>query len=543
MKKKIAALILAVSLLLSGCGLVDFGQAVVGLLRGERPRSQTCFADMEYARPDMERLAGVLDESCKTARSSEDLDTVLEAVYNYYDEYDWFYTNSNLANIHYSADLRDSYWAAENAYCSGNSAEVEAGLQTLYEALADSPCREELESEEYFGPDYFDQYDEETIWDEGFVALLEEEAEMVNRYYELNAQAADVELYTPEFYDAYGYAMEELFLELIALRREIAAYTGYDSYPQFAYDFYYYRDYNPLQAAAYLEKVGRELSPLYRAVIQNWNYYAGESGRHSNQEETLRYVRTAAQAMGGVVEDAFETMEAGGLYDLRVDENKYASSFEVFLTGYGVPYIFTCPSEQVYDWVTFSHEFGHFANDYATYGSTGGIDVAEVFSQGMTYLSLCYGENGEALREVALADCLCTYVEQAAYAAFEQQVYGLSGEELTVENVRKLYEEVSAGFGVADSLYFDSRDYIFVNHFYTNPQYVISYVVSNDAALQLYQLEREEPGAGLAIYQEALTSQQPYFLAFLREAGLTTPFAARRLSAVRETLQTELRIG
>lgn len=542
MKKKIVALALAVSLLLSGCGLVDFGQAVAGLLRGEMPRSQVHFSDMEYTRPDMERIAGVLDESCETARSSGDLDTVLEAIYAYYEEYDWFYTNSNLADIHYSADLRDSYWAEEYAYCSGNSAEVEAGLQTLYEALADSPCREELEGEEYFGADFFDQYDGETMWDEGFVALLEEEAELVSRYYDLNAQAADVEPYSPEFYDTYGYAMEELFLELIALRQEIADYTGYGDYPQFAYDFYYYRDYNPLQAAVYLERVGKELSPLYQAVIQNWGYYVERSGQRSGQEETLQYVRSAAQAMGGVVEDAFETMEAGGLYDLRVDENKYASSFEVFLTGYGVPYIFTCPSEQVYDWITFSHEFGHFANDYATYGSTGGVDVSEVFSQGMTYLSLCYGEYGEALREVALADCLCTYVEQAAYADFEQQVYGLSGEELTVENVRKLYEEVSAGFGIADSFYFDSRDYIFVNHFYTNPQYVISYVVSNDAALQLYQLEREEPGAGLTIYQEALTSRQPYFLAFLREVGLTTPFAARRLSAVRETLQTELRI-
>jgi hypothetical protein len=71
--------------------------------------------------------------------------------------------------------------------------------------------------------------------------------------------------------------------------------------------------------------------------------------------------------------------------------------------------------------------------------------------------------------------------------------------------------------------------------------YVISYVVSNDAALQMYQLEQANAGAGLTCLVENMTSRQPYFLAFMQEAGLKSPFAAGRILEVKETLQNVLK--
>ena len=40
-----------------------------------------------------------------------------------------------------------------------------------------------------------------------------------------------------------------------------------------------------------------------------------------------------------------------------------------------------------------------------------------------------------------------------------------------------------------------ARSWIDVQHFFSAPYYVISYCVSNDAALQIYQLEQETPSA------------------------------------------------
>ena len=190
----------------------------------------------------------------------------------------------------------------------------------------------------------------------------------------------------------------------------------------------------------------------------------------------------------------------------------------------------------ILDRLTFTHEFGHFCNDYASYGSVAGIDVAEVFSQGMEYLSLCYGEDSKAMKKLKMLDGLCVYVEQAAYASFEQQVYALEAEELTAENIRRLYEQVGTDFGF-DVWVWDSRSFVNITHFYTNPMYVISYVVSNDAALQLYEKEQEETGSGLKTFEENLTTQETYFLAFTESAGLKSPFVEGRIEEVRQLLE------
>ena len=49
-------------------------------------------------------------------------------------------------------------------------------------------------------------------------------------------------------------------------------------------------------------------------------------------------------------------------------------------------------------------------------------------------------------------------------------------------------------------------------------------MVSNDAAVQIYQQELQNPGAGRDTYQRSLATEQEYFLAFLEEAELESPF-------------------
>jgi oligoendopeptidase F len=113
-------------------------------------------------------------------------------------------------------------------------------------------------------------------------------------------------------------------------------------------------------------------------------------------------------------------------------------------------------------------------------------------------------------------------------------------EAVTEENIQQLYEETGLAYGF-DSWAWDSRDYVCINHFFTSPMYIISYVVSNDAALQLYQMEQAEQGSGMKCYTDHLTSREAYFLAFLEKAGLQSPFAPGRLEEVRITLEKVLK--
>lgn len=487
------------------------------------------YEKMEYERPDMTAIQQTLEDACVAARS-EDVDAILAAVYKFYDAYDWFYTCYSLADIRYSGDLTDIYWEQESDYCVRHSADVDAALEQLYYALAQSPCREALEAD-YFGEDFFDGYEGENLWDETFTAMLTQEAQLQRQYYELSEQSLSYEYGTDAYYDACADGMAQLLVDLIALRQEIAAYWGYSDYAQFASDFYYYRDYTTGQVDTLLADIQQELVPLYREIRANvWD----PSYMPCSEQQTLDYIREAAKNMGGLIEDAFELMEAAGLYDISYGENKYNSSFEVYLTSYWEPFVFMNPSLTAYDQLTLAHEFGHFCNDYASYRSYAGVDVSEFFSQGMEYLSLCYGKDTQALTQVKMADSLSTYVEQAAFASFEQQMYRLRSEDLTMENLYALYDTVAQSYGF-DRVGYDRREFVDITHYYTNPLYIISYVVSNDAAMQLYQLEQAESGAGRELFEENLATQEAYFLTFLDSAGLKSPFTSGRILDVKET--------
>ena len=529
------ALLLVTALLLTGCNYTLEDYALLELRQFYREQCVVDYEDMEYVRPDMTAFQQALDDACRIAMEADKVDEIIDAIYLFYDEYDWFYTNYLLADIRYSSDLTDIYWEQEYNYCAAQASVADAGLDTLYRALAKSPLRSKLESEEYFGAGYFDYYEGESIYDAYFMDLMDQEADLISQYYDLSTQALDA-ADADEYYDVYGQQMAQILVELVALRQEIAWYAGYEGYEEFAYDWYYYRDYAPEQITAYLEEIKEELVPLYVGLDNDRIWDAGYE--FSTERQTYAYVKSCAENMGGVIQAAFELMDQRGLYDIGYGENKYNSSFEVFLDSYCAPFVFMNAQELIWDKLTFAHEFGHFANDYACVSSYAGTDVAEVFSQAMEYLSLLYADGGEKLTEVKMADSLCIYVEQAAYAEFEQRLYDL--ENPTVEAVEALYDRVCREYGF-DSWGFDSRSYVDVTHFYTNPMYIVSYVVSNDVAFQIYQMELAEEGAGLALLKESLYSHESWLLTFAETYGLESPLAEGRVARVRQTMEEILK--
>ena len=536
MKKRIlwiTAVVLVLAMLTGCSGIMEYFDRLSQLLGF----SLMNFSDMEYTRPDMDDFQRVLDQCCADAETETNFNKIQNIIMDFYGAYEDFCTNYYLATIYYSKDLTNTYWEAEYTFCTENSAKVDAGLDRLYRVLAKSPLRDKLEGEDYFGADFFVDYEGESIYDDTFNALLARETELVNAYYVISGQSNSAAYYSNEYFEVYGTQMATIFRDLVAVRQEMADHAGYDSYPEFAYDFYHVRDYTVEQAKTYMTEI-QTLVPLYRQLHQNgfWDMNL----KTSLEEHTFSYVQEMANNMGGLVQDAFAEMAKAQLYDISYSENKFDASFSVYLYSYAAPYVFVNPTLTEYDKLTFTHEFGHFCNYYASYGGNAGVDVAEVFSQGLEYLSLCYTQDNGNMEKLRMGTCLTTYVEQAAYAAFEHSVYDLQGDALTVENIQALYYSVGQAYGL-DSWSWDSRDYVCITHFFTSPLYIISYVVSNDAAFQLYQMEQAEKGSGLAWYSANLASPEAYFLAFVEYSGLENPFATGRLEKVRKTLEEVLK--
>ena len=536
MKKRMTAvvcLILVLSMVLGGCDM-DFVSDYLERLNSavNTISGDIGYKDMEYTRPDMTALEQTLAESCEIGRTGTSVNKVLDAIYAYYDCYDEFYTNMLLAYVHYNTDLRDTYWEGEYDYCAQHAGTVDAGLEELYFALAQSPIRDTLDTEDYFGPEFLSAYEGESLWDENFLALLEEETRLEGQYYEVMGEQT-LEDYEA-FYDAQYDALAQLLVELVKVRQKMAAHMGYGAFSGYAYEYIHQRDFVPAQAKGLMESIRQELVPLYVRI--NTSGLRQDYEVSCSRQEMTGYVAECAEAMGGYVEESWNLMEGNGLWEIDPGEYKLNASFEVFLPAYRVPLVFVNPTQTQYDKLVLAHEFGHFAHDYVRSGSVTSTDVAEVLSQGMEYLSLCLCEDTQELTRMKMADSLAVYVEQAAYAYFEHQIYELPEEELTAENIRNLYARVGEDFGF-DSLEWDTREYVALNHIYTEPMYLISYVVSNDAAFQLYELEQADAGAGGEKYRGMLFSEETQFCAFVENMDLESPFGKNRIPRVKEIME------
>ena len=286
MKKRVLCItaVCLVLAMLSGCaGIADYFDKLSQMLG----LSLVDFEDMVYTRPDMDAFRRELDRCCADAAEERNFDDLQQTILDFYAVYESFYTNYALANIHYSKDLTDTYWEGENTFCTEHSPEVDAGLDRLYRALAKSPLRDKLEGDQFFGQDFFDDYEGESIYDETFNAMLSQEAALINQYYALSGQSAATAYYSEEYFSVYGTQMAAVFRDLVLLRQEMAAYAGYESYPEFAYDFFHVRDYTVEQADEYLSQIRDQLVPLYRQLNSS-NFWDMELGT-SSEEQTFSF--------------------------------------------------------------------------------------------------------------------------------------------------------------------------------------------------------------------------------------------------------------
>lgn len=559
---RLLALVLVFSLLLGGCAVAIPGFNLDPLLEGntveldesdtesmsyEKPEleeGEVAFSDLEYVRPDLDAFSALVDEVCAKAKAGENTISLLRLLDKVYKAYDEFYTMDSLADIRYCLDMTDAYYRDEYQFCSENESFLEARLDDMYYALAATDLADRLESL-YYGSGFFDSYRgpvEESIWAKGFGELVSQENRLEAEYYE--AVADMLEKYgdisqDAENYDAYYRDMEDrvgpIMVELVKVRRQQAQCLGYEDYESFAWDWYYGRDYSPEDAARQSQQVIRYLVPLYERLWAKSSTFR-DFDTKADRDDMVDYLASAAQNMGGDIQEAFDLMMRRELVDLEKSDNKYVGSFEVYLTSFQVPFVLVNPTGTVEDVSTLAHEFGHFVNDCKVDGSYVSQDISEVFSQGMEYLALSYADEDafdlDLLRRIRMIDSLDTYVEQTAYYTFESMLYQIPDDRLNVDYISNLYARTAYRFGF-DDVGWDLAEWMDVTHFFTEPFYIISYVMSNDAAMQLYQMELEEPGSGLELYCEMTDAwEDAGFVNFITTYGLEDPLDEGRIPAV-----------
>lgn len=520
--------------------------------RGAEPLMEpTSFAKMEYKRPDADALCKAIGEVQKLTEQGESAGNVLEAFLPVYEDYLNFATMGSLAYIRYSLNLNDTFYTEENAWCEEQTPLVEQGFEKCYIAMANSSIRDDLERL-LFEDGFFDFYDKFQVYsNDRVVELMQQEADLQNQYMALQSDQTiswkgkeyplddllgddslpyeDLLAVYRAYYEKYNPLAADLFIQMIRIRKEIADELGYPSYAHFAYAYTYQRDYTPEQVKKYTASVARELSPLYYSAA--YNSYESPM----DTDEVMEKLKDGAYMFGGDIATAYDYMIAYDLFDLTESSSKMPGSYTTYLPSYESPFLYVSPTGDINDFLTATHEFGHFVDGYVNCNETISIDCAEIFSQGLEFLMLDRADltsyERSSLTQSKIADCLMVFLSQACYAEFEQRVYDLPEEKLTAEVINDIFYECNEEFGMGmygmeDVL---APGWIDIQHFFIAPFYVISYCISNDAALQIFEEETED-GEGFALYKELLSkSANNTILALLDEADLDSPFEDDRM--------------
>ncbi|MBQ7871027.1 MAG: hypothetical protein IJ357_02690 [Oscillospiraceae bacterium] len=520
------------------------------------------FHEMTYVRPDAAALIAQVNEVTAMVETDAGCNTILNAFEPVYDDYVSFSTMSSLAYIHYTLDLEDSYYDTEYNWCEEQSPLIEQALEKCYIAMANSRVRDDLEAV-FFGEGFFEYYDEHQIYsDDRVVALMQQESELQSEYMALQSNMtiswngqevlmdelmADATLSYEDYlsalelyYGKYNPLSAEIFIDLIQVRKEIAEVLGYESYADFAYEFYYERDYSPAQAAAYITDIAEDLVPVYAGT------FIYTSLDEADEEQVMTLLEDAAAQIGGAVDEAYDYMLTYDLYDMTASPNKMPGSYMTYLPSYEMPFVYISPTGSLDDFLTAAHEFGHFVDAYVNCNMTTSVDCAEIFSQGLEFLALDVADLNASqrreLEESKLYDSLSIFISQACYSEFERRAYELPEDQLSAEALNDLFLECSEQFA---SSYAGMEQYIApgwvdVQHFFIAPFYMISYCVSNDVALQIYQRQLEQ-GDGLLLYSELMqNAAENTILNLLDTVGAESPFTPGRSAELAEFFEDQL---
>lgn len=548
----------------AGAGRDDYKNKLVVPEYKEYDRSTVNFKDITYTRPNFELVLGKVDDIIleieKNEISFEDQIAKIEAFEPDYNNVRGMYAFSNIYN---SKDSSVSYWNEEYSYVSTNYPKFVEKLEDMFVAAANSPHAERFESD-YFGDGLIDQYKDGGNYTETMIALWSEEEALEADY--SNTSTANTKVTYRDktdtvdnilaFYrDKYGKNSQEytlalafcmdkyeevtaekaglLLVELFKVRKEIANELGYESYIEHAYEGFG-RDYSHDDMRRLLDDIADYALPVY-AVLNNYifqNYFKMNAASKLTLDKLINNSYFMLKDLDAELFDIFSYMLQFDLFDIELSSaNRQSGAFTTYIDNYDAPFIFMTALGLSSDYSTLFHEFGHFAEEYMSFGSSSSLDAKEVSSQGLEYIMLHHlGSNvsekdKQFLKYTALANALEILIFQGFYAKFEDIAYKLAYSEISKESLDRAVLSAAADFSLNTEVINDISA-VNIPHIYLYPMYVQSYCTSILPSLELYFMEGEEALSGLKAYKSVLdlSDDELGFVEMLNRTGLTSPF-------------------
>ncbi len=505
------------------------------------PRAGTDWEDMTYEHYDPQSFYDRTDQLTELA-AGEDKAAVLELYGELRREFIRIDTMDSVAYVHYCDDVTDPYWSDERIYCDTLLTEAGDALSTACSAIMDGPCADAFS--QHVGRDAAAVFEDYTPMTDREAELVAREAELVDQYYTAMAAAGDVtyvylgETWTPDMIngyqgvnlannDYYGYLevfyglqkavndqVGPIFLELVQLRAEMADINGYDTYSDMAYEQLYGRDYTTADAQVLCDAVKPVARQYFADTYYSDLWNAADTVQPAlSADEQIETLGRVIQQIDPILTEPWQFMAEHGLCRLNDSPNAFPGGYTITLSGYDCPLIFNAISGDCFDFKTLTHEFGHFTKAYYDptpdlLTSVGSIDLMEIHSTGLELLCTerygeIYTQGADTARFLVLGAQMEQIIDGCIFDEFQRRVYAQP--DMTLEDMNRLFAQISVEYGQYEP-YETNYGWVYVSHTFENPLYYISYAVSSLAAIQIWDLARQDYASGVRAWKAVLNA-------------------------------------
>ena len=338
-----------------------------------------------------------------------------------------------------------------------------------------------------------------------------------------------------------------IYLELLENRRAQAAFYGESDFADMTDRYYFYRDYDGKDIAAFAQAVKEEIVPLAMVLSAQVDDYmdAGAYETTFSEQELLNHLREGLGTVSSELLPALDYMETYGYYDMAWSPVKAAGAYTVSLSYAGAPFLLMQPEESDYDFTSLVHEFGHYNAFYCSENPLAyNIDLSEIHSQALELLMLphydqVFGKDAEAERLYTIYNILTSLADGCMMDELERFAYSQTP---TLDQLNEKYMDLLREYGYRDPSDPETRAYgwVMTSHLFTQPLYYISYGVSAAAALELWERSLTDREGAVTAYLELVAlGETDDFYRTLSRAGLSDPMSRDRLRAIAAAAQRE----
>ena len=539
-----------------------------------RPHKDVTYDEMVFSMPDTDAVAASIDALFERLDAGEGFDTLLPDYDRVLKAYDAVMSMYDLAYLQYSFDVTDETLKNNQLTIDAEAKGLDAKLSALSFALLNASDEARARLIEIYGEAY-PAYVERTasIKSDAVLDLRRADSELVTRYDALASSLTvpyngrdwtfeeildvrnglDYETYYRLYRDyiqQFNAEAGEIYLELVAIRSEIAETLGYGNYAAYGYD-YYARDYTLSDSRALHAAVKKYLVPIYLSIDESSDESVALYYLHMDEAQFIERFRAAMRDFAPDLWETSDFLLRNHLYDTSVSPKKMEGSFTTHIGGYSAPFLFTQWDNSQAVASTFIHEFGHFSNFYYMGGDTWGVssslDLAEIDSQGLEllaspYYPQFYGELADAAVRARLTDALYAIISGCMEDEFQQEVY--RNPDMTLDDINALYGRLCGEYGFSELYGYTGTEWAMIPHTFQSPMYYISYAVSMLAATELYDLLQTDPDAAKTAYLSILHREKSAtFSETLREVGIADPFSTFTIRRIADLLEEKLLSG